>query len=246
MTSKERVRRAIAHQQTDRVPIDYAARDEVSQALVRLLGLGPGQSLVECLGVDLRGIGPAFPSAASPLHYADPTTRVQDGVHYDLWGVGFRPNHTAAGFYMDLAVNPLRGAAREADLDRHPWPSADQWDYSTVAAQARAHADYWVWAHSRGVFEISWFLRGFNEFLADLASAPRRARAVMDRVQGYLFARTRRILEAGQGFIDMVEYNDDVGGQGGLLLSPGMWRTHLKKRMADFVALCRPYGVKVR
>ena len=89
-------------------------------------------------------------------------------------------------------------------------------------------------------------MRGFDGFLLDLAAEPERAAAVMDRIQAYLFERTRAILEAGRGAIDMVEYNDDVGGQNGLIISPAMWREHLKPRMAAFVDLCRPYGAKVR
>lgn len=247
MTSKERVRRTIAHEPTDRVAIDYYARAEVSAALVEALHLRPGESLQDRLGVDLRGVGPAFKQDTVPLCYADPTIEVAaDGVHRDIWGVGFRPNQTAAGFYMDLAVYPLRGLSTLEELDDYPWPTADCWDYSTIAGQAARNAGYWVWAHSRGVFEISWFLRGFDEFLSDLAVAPERACAVMDRVQGYLTARARRILDAGRGLIDMMEYNDDVGGQDGLLISPEMWREFLKPRMAAFIRMCKEYGVKVR
>lgn len=82
--------------------------------------------------------------------------------------------------------------------------------------------------------------------MLDLALRPDWARAIMDRVQAYLFERTRRILVAGGGRIDMVEYNDDVGSQRGLLLSPSMWRERLKPRMRQFVQLCRSFGAKVR
>ncbi len=247
MNSKQRVRMALAHQQPDRVPLDYYAREEVSAQLRARFGLRREESLEDFLGVDLRGVGPAIRREADPLCYADPTAAVTpDGVYRDIWGVGFRPNQTAVGFYMDLADSPLRGLDSAAELDDYPWPTADLWDYSTLAEQARRHGDRWLWAHSRGIFEISWFLRGFDEFLLDLADAPERAAAVMDRVQAYLMERTRRILEAGRGLIDMIEYNDDVGSQNGLLLSPAMWRAHIKPRMAEFIRLCRPYGVAVR
>lgn len=247
MTSRERVAKALAHEPADRVPIDYAARDEVSTALCAYLGMAPGESLGDRLGVDLRGVGPAFKGVTAPLCYADPTVEVTDkGVYRDLWGVGFTPNQTDVGFYMDLVYSPLKGLDDVRALDDYPWPTAGLWDYSAIGAQARAQAGYWVGAHSRGIFEISWFLRGFDEFLMDLAVAPDRAAAVMDRVQDYLIARTQRLLEAGEGRIDMVEYNDDVGAQGGLLISPAMWREHLKPRMADFVRLCKRCGAAVR
>ncbi len=248
MTSKERVRAAVEHRQPDRVPIDYQARDEVSAALRELLGVGAADSLEERLGIDLRCVGPAFePPKASPLCYADPTVEVTgDGTHMDIWGVGFKPNRTALGSYMDLASSPLKGLSSEEELGGYPWPSADMWDYSRVREEAESRADHWVWTHSRGCFEISWFLRGFDRFMMDLAANPGLACAVMDRVLDYLMERTRRVLDAGRGLIDMVEYNDDVGTQGGLLISPDMWRRLLKPRMASFVGLCREYGCVVR
>jgi uroporphyrinogen decarboxylase len=236
----------LAHESPDRVPVDYYARSEVSAAFVKALGLASEEALIERLGVDLRGVGPGFRPWSDPLAYADPTVRVADGVYYDIWGVGFRPNQTAAGFYMDLAHGPLQRLSSISELDDYPWPTADLWDYSTLCAQAEAHAAHWVWAHSRGIFEISWFMRGFNEFMEDLVLAPDRATALMDRIQEYLMERTRRILEAGAGRIDMVEYNDDVGGQNGLLISPAMWRAFIKPRMAAFVRLCKAYGAAIR
>jgi uroporphyrinogen decarboxylase len=247
MTSKERVRKAIGHEQPDRVPIDYYARDEVSRALARRLGVEPGEPLRKRLGVDLREINPVFKGKAYPLGYSDPSVQLRpDGAYQDIWGVGFRPNETAVGFYMDLAYHPLRDITSDRQIEDHPWPTPDLWDYSTIAEQGRANGDYWVWTHSRGVFEISWFLRGFDAFMEDLMLAPERACAVMDHVLSYLIERTRCILEAGRGLIDMIEYNDDVGSQRGLLISPDMWREFVRPRMARLVAMCKSYGVKMR
>jgi len=247
MTSKERVRSVIQHRQPDRVAIDFYARHEVVEKLRQRLNLKPEERLEEPLGVDLRGVGPVFLRETAPLCYADPTVRVtEDGIYCDIWGVGFKPNQTTCGFYMDLALSPLRHVESIKELDRHPWPSNDLWDYSTIADQARANAEHWVWGHSRGIFEISWFLRGFQEFMMDLACDPDLACAIMDHVQAYLMERTQRILDAGRGLVDMIEYNDDVGGQEGLLIAPDTWRRFLKPRMAAFIRMCKGYGVAVR
>jgi uroporphyrinogen decarboxylase len=197
--------------------------------------------------MDLRGVGPRFIGHQEKLSYADPSVEVTpEGVYLDIWGVGFVPNQTTIGFYMDLASSPLTEAASVDDLEAHPWPTAELWDYGHIGEQAQLASDYWIGAHSRGIFEISWFLRGFDNFLTDLVMNPELAAGVMDRVQGYLFERTRRVLEAGGGRIDMVEYNDDVGWQQGMLLDPALWREHLKPRMAAFAAMCKEAGATVR
>lgn len=256
MNSKQRVSNAIAHRQTDRVAIDYSAREEMTVQLRRHFGCQDYDSLLGCLGVDLRGIGPGFRLPTEPLAYADPSiSRLGDDIYCDIWGVGFQLSHTSHGAYMDLARSPLAGAESLEQLASHPWPSPDWWDYEPIPVQLARHEGYWAAGHSRGIFEISWFLRGFEGFMLDLALRPDWAVAVMDRVQEYLFERTRRILAAGNtqpgaavphGRIDMMEYNDHVGSQRGLLLSPAMWREHLKPRMAQFVGLCRRFGAKVR
>ncbi|HPC15652.1 MAG TPA: uroporphyrinogen decarboxylase family protein [Candidatus Hydrogenedentes bacterium] len=247
MTAKERVRTAITHRQPDRTALDFSARGEVIEKLRQRLGLSGHASVEDRLGMDLRGVGPDFARPCESLAYADPTLAIVNGdVHCDIWGVGFRPNQTSCGFYMDLALNPLQKAETVADIERHSWPSPDWWDYSHIEETAKAHADYWILGHSRGIFEISWFLRGFGEFLSDLACEPARAEAVMDHVQAYLMERARRVLEAANGHMDMMEYNDDVGGQDGLLMAPDMWRRFLKPRMAAFIAMCKTHGVKVK
>lgn len=147
---------------------------------------------------------------------------------------------------MDLAESPLTGLQSEDELESYPWPSPDDWDFSPIPGQIENIQQYWVWAHSRGIFEISWFIRGFNEFMMDLAMNPCLANALMDKVQAFLMECTKRTLNAGGGKIDMMEYNDDVAGQNGMLVSPGMWREFVKPRMANFIKMCREnYGVKI-
>jgi len=247
MTSRERIEAILNHQQPDRVGIDYAARPEATEKLVKALGVNPGE-LMDRLEMDLRGAGPAIKEQASDLCYADPTVEVtDDGIYKDIWGVGFTPNETEVGEYMDLAYSPLKDVTDIRQIEEHPWPTADLWDYSMIADQARPNQDYFVGCHSRGIFEISWFLRGFDGFMMDLAMRPDWANCVMDHIKDYVMDRTRRILDAGQGMIHWVEYNDDVGGQGGILVSPAMWREFVKPRMAEFIRMCKDeYGCRIR
>ena len=247
MTSKERVLLAVSHRQPDRAPVDYAAHPALHRALLEHLGLPPDADMAQVLELDLRGVGPCIKSEATPVRYADPTAEVRpDGVLLDLWGVGFKRTTTPTGEYIDLAYAPLAGIESDDAILAHPMMSPDDWDYANVGPDAQAQSSFAVWAHCRGTFEISWFIRGLDGFLTDLAIAPGRACALMDRVQEPLLERLRRILDAGGGAIDMVEYNDDVGGQKGLVMSPDMWRKHLKPRIGRVFDLIRGYGKVVR
>jgi len=247
MTSKERVLAAVAHKQPDRVPVDYSAHPEVNRKLREYLGLADDGELLSAIEPDLRGVGPTIKWQASPICYADPTIEVTpDGLFVDLWGVGFRRAETPTGDYIDIAYHPLAGPCTEEDIARHRYMNPDDWDCSGIRAAAEAQGQYAVWAHSRGTFEISWFIRGLDDFLTDLALEPSRACGLMDRVQEPLKERLRRILEAGGEAIDIAEYNDDVGMQSGLMMAPEMWRRYLKPRIAEMFELIRSFGVHVR
>lgn len=247
MTSRERVLAAIDHHQPDRVPVDFGAHPAVAAALRDYLGLGETADLGAVLGVDLAGVGPAIRRQASPLAYADPTREVTaDGLFVDLWGVGFRRAQTPTGEYIDLACHPLSGPRSLAEIEAHRCMDPDEWDYSGVRAAAESLGERAVYAHSRGAFEISWFIRGMDGFLLDLALEPAKACRLLDRVQEALVGRLQRVLEAGGEAIQIAEYNDDVGSQQGLLVSPRMWRQLLKPRLAEVFALVRSYGKRVR
>ena len=247
MTSKERVLTAVAHRQPDRVPVDFSAHPQVWSRLREYLGLSADADLGAVFGVDMGGAGPSPKRQASPVCYADPTREVTaDGLFIDLWGVGFRRAQTPTGEYIDIAFHPLGGPCHLSDIAAHEYMDPDDWDYSRVRAGALAQADKAVMLHSRGTFEIAWFIRGMDGLLLDLALEPDKACALLDRIQERLMERLRRNLEAVGDAADIVEYNDDVGSQNGLLMSPEMWRKYLKPRVAEVFDLIRASGKHVR
>ncbi len=247
MTSKERVLTAINHQQPDRVPVDFGAHPLVYDQLRKYLGLPGDANLHALFEVDMGGAGPGIKWQASPVCYADPTIEVtEDGLYIDLWGVGFRRAVTPTGEYIDIAFHPLAGLRDISEIESCRRMDPDDWDYSGIRAAAESQAQYAVGAHSRGTFEISWFIRGLDDFMMDLALEPRKACALLDRVQESLKERLRRILEAGGDAIDIAEYNDDVGTQSGLMMSPDMWRKYFKPRTAEMFEVIRSSGKRVR
>ncbi len=247
MNSRQRILAAVDHRQPDRVPIAMLFAPEVQQRLQRRLGL-EGEAFWDRVGQDVRQVGPVFPQPASPHAYADPTVEVTpDGLYLDIWRVPFRPVAVGGQSYMELAGRPPLAECRTArQLDAFPWPRPEMWDYANIPGELARHAEKATWGHSRGFFEIAHFLRGMDRFLTDLALRPDFACALMDRIIEYLFARARRVLQAGGGGFALFEYNDDVAGQRALFISPRMWRRHVKPRMARFCALAHDHGAKLR
>ncbi|HPC77801.1 MAG TPA: uroporphyrinogen decarboxylase family protein [bacterium] len=245
-THRDRILALVNHEEPDRIGISYSAAPEVHKALKEFLRIPTDEDLLEYLGVDLRYVSPRIKYKASDIHYADPTVEVtSDGILKDIWGVGFVEKKTQVGTYIQLTYHPLQSIDSIEDLESYPWPTADLWDYSDIPHQMERLKDYPVFIHSRGFFEISWFMRGMDNFLVDLSLNPALACRLMDKVKNYLIARLVKGLEAGKGRIDFVELNDDVGGQNGLLISPAMWRDYIKPRMKEMIDVAHSYGARI-
>jgi len=160
-------------------------------------------------------------------------------------GVGFVKKETSVSANIQLVFHPLQSIENFKKLEEYPWPTADLWDYSDISLQIEKVKDYAIFAHSRGFFEISWFMRGMDNFMVDLSINPKLVCRLMDKVKKYLINKLVRILEGGRGRIDFVELNDDVDGQNGLLISPEIWRKYIKPRMIEMIDVAHSYGAKI-
>ncbi len=248
MNSRERFLTSVSHTQPDRAPIGLRFSPELTQRLKDKLGFTREEELWDWVGRDLVTVRPQFRRPASDKFYADPTLEItSDGLFLDIYRIPFRWVQTEFQNYMEPAGRPPLGQAQTIDeLNAFPWPRPDLWDFSFIPSELETHRDKATWARSRGVFEISCFLRGMDQLMTDLVLDPDFAAALMDRVMECLLELTRKTLEAGRRQYAFYEYNDDVASQRAMLISPQMWREWLKPRMAQFCNLIHSYGAKVR
>lgn len=163
-----------------------------------------------------------------------------DGSFRDEWGVGYQPR----GPYNERVGHPLAGEP-PPDLDRFAWP--DPGDLGRVAGLAEMarrlyeETDFSLVAGaiSAGIFQDCWNLRGMEQFFVDMARNRDFAGELLDRVLAVHVGMWTQFLEAVGPYVDMVETADDLGGQGGLLISPRMYRELVKPRHAELNATIR-------
>lgn len=257
MTPRQRVLDAIHHKQPDRVPIDFWAVPEVFDQLQEALALSDRQAVLDRFDVDLRYFdGPALIAQARPPD--------EEGFVEDHWGVRRKLN-TITGTrrdgssytwtYKHLVSSPLAGATSVAEIDRHDWPTADMWDYSGVGAACRAIRDagYAVVAGADRLdrtaqLKPAMYLRGAEQFMADLVLAPAVAEAILEHIGDYYLEYNRRFFEAAGGtepLIDIFFMGDDMGTQTSTWVAPEMYRRFFKKRFAAYCELAHGCGMKV-
>ncbi|MEW6751420.1 MAG: uroporphyrinogen decarboxylase family protein [Candidatus Latescibacterota bacterium] len=240
LSSRERVRIALSHQEPDRVPvamvcsgINPPARQAFDALLRRQRDVTAEAFLAGVL--DICGVGP--PYVGPPL-----------APGRDIWGVRRRPVPFGAGSYDEIEEHPLAGARDPGELARHAWPEVSWFDYGSLPARiaaARADGDYCLMVANGNPFETSWYLRGFEQILLDMVAQPELVHALMERVTGFYVEHFARMLRAAGGEVDLAFTADDIAGQQGLLLSLPMWRQFIQRYHRRLNEVIHGFGVRV-
>ena len=254
MLPKERVLRAVNHEEPDRVPVDFWAEPRTLQKLAAFLGLEGGafaaldgderlepaqralEPFLSHFGSDIREV--------SPRYCGPPLPEFADGSRTGIFGERAMFVETEHDSYWHVVSYPLAAARRPEDIWQHRWPDPDWFDYECVVAQCRAYSEYAIVSGSYSVWNFSFFTRGMDRILVDLVSAPEIADAVIEAHTRFALGYYERLLQTAKGLIDIVRTYDDYGMQQGLMMSPALWRRFIKPRLAELVELVHSYGAK--
>jgi uroporphyrinogen decarboxylase len=241
MRAKERVLRTIAHQQPDRVPLDYAAFPEVTAGLCRYLQVDPAcesafyqqypEALLERLHVDIRIVRP---------RYLAPQSRpAPDGGYFDMWGVEISKEGYPCG-------HPLAHATTVAEIEAYGWPDPDALDYGHYAEDCERVADYAVCGGDWSPF-FTWSLEimGTEAVFVNMRERPEVVHALFERVASYYHETSRRMFEAAQGKLDIFFMGDDYGTQRGPFMGRRDFRTFVLPHLTDLYGLAKSHGLKV-
>ena len=240
LSSRERVRLALAHQTTDRIPIAMVcaglnppAEAALAEVLQRDRGLTVAAYFDELL--DIAEIAPPYVGPALP-------------PGQDIWGVVRQAASYGPASYSEIAVYPLASATSGRDLDAYPWPTTALFDYRALpdlARQMQADRERCLLIYNGNVFESAWYMRGFERLFLDFLENPALAHAILRRVADFHCAHFERILRAAAGYIDLAFTADDIGGQNGLLMSLPMWEEFIKPHHERLNRLIHEAGVRV-
>lgn len=247
LSHRERFRRVVTHQETDRVVFDLCGSpqtqldyQETKDALGNLLGFASpkkgryplDERILEAFDIDTRIVG-GMPTP-STVH-----NRTEGNVSFDSYGIGYR----MVNGHMEICHNPLKGCTLEAML-AYPMPKAEDIDpkrietWGNQARYLKENTDYAVVAEHPvlGVFEMGCWLFGFDDYLYRLAGEPELIHAFSERFLKY----QKEVIEVYYGvlgpYIDCTTSGDDFGMQTGPFMSSSMFdglvAPYLKERIA--------------
>ena len=223
MTPRDRIRRTIAHQETDICP--YA------------LGLGGGirQRLVEFTGdADFdRALDPHFFGVGSP--YPNTAERVDNRHYTDAFGVVWEESIRGE---LGVVNDPV---LKSPSLRGYTFPSARvPGIFDGISDQLASHPErFSIWGIGFSLYERAWSLRGIEGFLIDMIEEPAFVDDLLDRICEF---NLELIDQACQFPIDCIRFGDDWGAQQGLIMGAPLWRRFIRPRFAQMVERASSHG----
>ncbi|MFN2190316.1 MAG: uroporphyrinogen decarboxylase family protein [Candidatus Promineifilaceae bacterium] len=238
MRHRERVLAALSHNEPDRCPLQISFTPEFAnrlrndmkirgQAVHNPHGGGNTYELERALDQDMLLTSVGWANS----YYLDEEDYVDEwGVG---WGVQAYETPFGVGHYTEITGHPL---AHDADIIHYQPPDPNRSELYTDAAflTATFGEDYWlVGVTVTTILETAWALRGLEQLLVDMAVNPELANHLLDIPYHYHLAAAKELTRLG---VDMIWTGDDVGSQQDMMISPRMWRSYLKPRMANFIS----------
>lgn len=251
-SSRERLLKALAPQEPDRVPLDLGSTQVTGihviayHRLRQALGLPPANAqicdyiqglalpdtdVIDRLGVDVRGL---FPLNSHNWQVAEQ----EDGEYWsyhDEWGILHRKPRPD-GLYYSLWKVPLDNPELTIqDINSHPWPRLDdprRIDGLRQLAEAYHAAGYAVVLKDpfAGLFEMAQRIVGMENLLVMMASNKILAMALFDKLMELKLAFWEMALPQLADAVDVISQADDYGTQVSQIISPRMFREQLKPR----------------
>jgi uroporphyrinogen decarboxylase len=257
MTSRERVLKALNHEEPDRVPIDLGGfqsgiHKRAYEDLLEYLDLQeeivyldpvqqlavPSEEILERFNVDIRYIcAHGTDTSDSKIELNERNGKLWHDLKDDFGVIWSMPDDQK--LYMDISHHPLQGSSLK-DLADYPWPDGkDSSRFSGLREQALKMRKETPYALSTGiggvVYETGWYLIGLENWLMKTIQEPDYCAAVLDNVlQFWLDYYTGFMKEIGD-IIDIVMVGDDIAGQYGPLFSPDFYRKIVKPRHKKLV-----------
>lgn len=240
LNHRERIKLALEHQETDRIPIaiigariNTPAHIELEKYLRQTRGISVENYLKPLL--DIKHIEPEY-------------TGAKLGENEDCWGVKRKPVSYGPDSYDEIEYYPLAAMDNVGQIMNYPWPNTEMFDYSVIGKvikQINATQHYCIVVSGGTIFETAWSMRGFEQTLTDLVLNPELIYLIMQKVTEFYSAHTKKQLEAADGKIDLVFTGDDIGGQEGLLMSLDLFRKHIKPYHQRLNRIIHSFGARV-
>lgn len=142
--------------------------------------------------------------------------------------------------HFSKMLHPMKNFTTIEEFMSYPYPDPVK-DYNWASFNKKVEAikssdNISVGAMNITIFEISWYLRGMEQFMIDLLTEPELAEYHLDKITSIRCDMARRFALSG---VDVLHLGDDVATQLDMMISPETWRNFLKPRLKKVIDTAR-------
>jgi uroporphyrinogen decarboxylase len=239
ITPRKRVELSCSFEQPDRPPIQVYSTPEIE---AKLRSRFPGADLRDVFGVDFRFVRHPKSEGQREPPKPDPS------LTYDMWGVGYKDIAYQHGTYSEACYLPFRHMREMEEVEAHPWPDPDLYNYNGIAAECRRLDNYAVCFGGAGIPDILNGVgrgRSHGQVIKDIMSGDKVGVAIIDRRVDFWYRYCRRALEAARGEVDILWLGEDLGTQNGPFFSKKVFDEFFRPRLGRFFDLGPEFGARV-
>ncbi|MGI6705805.1 MAG: uroporphyrinogen decarboxylase family protein [Clostridia bacterium] len=217
MNAKERVKRAVAFKEVDRVPAGlFGTHVEYEEGLARYIGVASVEEMYRVLGVDVwhSRVGLSYTSDM------DLKKREEENPH------------------------PFAEVVSVDEVEAWPFPDIADYDATDLVKHLEAHQEFFVCGGiNSAIFHHYLGICGQENALCFLKTQPDVAKAIIRRITDFWVGYLKKVLESCHGLIDMIENCNDFGTQRSTFISPEDFREFFKPELQRLYDTAKAYGV---
>ena len=138
----------------------------------------------------------------------------------------------AGSLYFSQIYHPLADAVTSAELDAFPIPVISEARLQILEVRAKTlseNTEFAIMANFGGsILEAGQSLRGWDQFMMDLASGGEFVEDLIGRIVEVQLANLALFLQAVGEYVQIIQFGDDLGAQDRPQLSPRMYRQYIQ------------------
>ncbi len=240
MTSKERVRAALMHQKTDRVPTTITCVEAAWENLKKYLNVSSQEDILRHFEIDTRimDLPPYIGPEIKPFQ-----NRNGETVYTHPFGYQYIFKWNGAEYNCHVVNTPYDEINTLDELERYEdWINPDYFDYNAVTEFVKKNEEKAIRIGWPGPYQVFTYLYDTEEFYINMCEEPELIKAMLNRYCKSIYEIYERMYEAANGQVDIMCCCDDYGTQISTLFSPSMWDAFFMENTKMFVDQAHRYG----